>query len=173
MLLTRRAHRRGAHTIECAFIFPITFALLAGLVVFAMGVFRYQQMAYLAREAARYAAVHAGQYQLENAAAIAQGKLPNVTDAYIAKQVVQANAFSLDPSALTVAVRFNTAGGSYDWDDTVNNGQRWPYSSATVDGTNYSNTNTVSVAVTYQWVPELFVAGPITITSTAVMPVCY
>jgi hypothetical protein len=97
MLLTRRARRRGAHTIECAFIFPITFALLVGLVVFAMGVFRYQQMAYLAREAARYAAVHAGQYQLENAAAIAQGTLPDVTDAYIAKQVVQANAFSLDP----------------------------------------------------------------------------
>jgi hypothetical protein len=59
-------------------------------------VFRYQQMAHLAREAARYAAAHAGQYQAENAAAIAQGTLPNVTADYITQQIVQANATALD-----------------------------------------------------------------------------
>jgi Flp pilus assembly protein TadG len=172
MILVRRRRRRGAHLVECAFVFPITFLLLAGLVVLAMGVFRYQQTAYLAREAARYAAVHAGQYQKENAA-ITQGTLPNVTSDYITTNVVQASAINLDPSALTVSVKFNTTGGSYDWDDTANNGQRWPYSPVTVNGTTYNATNTVSVTITYQWMPEWGLAGPITMTSTAVVPVCY
>jgi Flp pilus assembly protein TadG len=173
MPLARRPRRRGAHLVECAFVFPITFLLLVGLVVCAMGVFRYQQMAYLAREAARYAAVHAGVYQKENAAAISSGTLPDVTSAYLTTNVVKANAANLDQSALTVAVKFNTSSGSYDWDDTANNGQRWPYSTTTVSGTNYNLTNTVSVTLTYQWVPEWFLSGPITITSTAVVPVCY
>jgi Flp pilus assembly protein TadG len=173
MLIVCRTRRRGAHLVECAFIFPIVFFLVVGLIVGAMGVYRYQQMAYLAREAARYAAVHAGQYQQENAAAISQGTLPNVTSAYLTTKIVQGNAVSLDPSALTVSVKFNTSAGSFDWDDTDNNGDRWPYSPNKINGTNYSDTNTVSVTVTYQWAPEWFLSGPITITSTAVMPVCY
>jgi Flp pilus assembly protein TadG len=173
MILVRRRRRRGAHLVECAFVFPIVFLLLVGLVVLAMGVFRYQETAYLAREAARYAAVHAGQYQQENAAAISQGKLPDVTSDYIRKNVVQDRAAALDPSALTVTVTLNTSGGSYDWDDTANNNQRWPSSSQTINGTNYNVTNTVSVTVTYQWVPEWGLVGPITLTSTAVAPVSY
>jgi Flp pilus assembly protein TadG len=169
----RNARRSGAHLIECAFILPLTMLLLIGLAVCAMGVFRYQQMSYLAREAARYAAVHAGEYQQENAAAIAAGTLPDVTSAYIITKVIQANSVSLDPSALSVSINFNMSGGSYDWDDTANNGGRWPYSPRTIDGTTYNETNTVSVTVTYQWVPEWLLSGPITITSTAVMPVCY
>jgi Flp pilus assembly protein TadG len=173
MLLNPGARRRGAHTVEFALIFPIAFLILVGLVVCAMGVFRYQQMAYLAREAARYAATHAGQYQQENANAISQGTLPNVTSDYITQNVVRANSIGLDPSALTVAVNFNTSGGSYGWDDTANNGQRWPCSPKTINGTTYSETNTVSATVTYKWIPEWFLVGPITITSTAVMPACY
>jgi Flp pilus assembly protein TadG len=173
MLIVRRTRRLGAHLVECAIIFPITFFLVVGLMVGAMGVFRYQQMAYLARETARYAAVHAGQYQQENAGAIKAGTLPNVTSTYLTDNVAKANAVSLDPSFLTVAVNFNTSAGSFDWDDTGGNGDRWPYSPKTVNGTTYSDTNTVSVTVTYQWIPEWFLSGPITITSTAVMPVCY
>ena len=173
MRLDRSTRRRGAHLVECAFIFSVLMLLLIGLVVGAFGVFRYQQMAYLAREAARYAAVHGGQYQKENAAAIAAGTLPNVTSAYITTNIVQGNAVGLDPSALSVAVNFNMSSGSYSWDDTANNGARWPNSPRTVNGTTYNDTNTVSVTVTYQWAPEWFFAGPITITSTAIMPMCY
>jgi hypothetical protein len=72
-----------------------------------------------------------------------------------------------------VTINFNTSNGSFAWDDTDNNGNRWPYSPRTVNGTTYSETNTVSVTVTYTFVPEWFLAGPITITSTSVMPVCY
>jgi Flp pilus assembly protein TadG len=173
MLLACRSRRRGAHLVECAFVFSLTFLLIAGLMVCAMGVFRYQQMSFLARVAARYAAVHAGQYQQENAAAITAGTLPDVTSDYITENVVKAHGVILDPSALTVTVNFNTVNGSYGWDDTANNGDRWPYSEQTVNGTNYCATNTVSVTVTYQWVPEWWLSGPITMGSTAVMPVCY
>jgi Flp pilus assembly protein TadG len=173
MLLHNLARRRGAHLVECAFIFPVTFLLVAGLVVCAMGVFRYQQMAHLAREAARYAAVHAGEFQQENAAAIKAGTLPNVTSNYIITNIVQANAVCLDTSSLQVAVKISTSNGTFDWDDTADNGQRWPFSLETINGTNYSLTNTVSVTVTYTWVPEWFLSGPLTLTSTAVMPLCY
>jgi Flp pilus assembly protein TadG len=168
-----RACRRGAHLVECAFVFPVLILLLLGLVVWSMGVFRYQQMAYLAREAARYAAVHAGQYQQENAAAITAGTLPNVTSDYITTNIVQANAVNLESSSLQVTVTINTSGGSYGWDDTANNGNRWHYSTTTANGTTYNVTNTVSVTVTYQWTPEWGFGGPYTLTSTAVMPVCY
>jgi hypothetical protein len=159
--------------VEVCVIFSLTLLLVVGLVVCAMGVFRYQQTAYLAREAARFAAVHAGEYQQENAAAITAGTLPNVTSSYITTNIVQADAVSLDPSGLQVAVKISTSGGTYDWDDTANNGQRWPYSLRTINGTTYSETNTVSVTVTYQWAPEWFLTGPLTLSSTAVIPICY
>jgi Flp pilus assembly protein TadG len=169
MLLNCRTRRRGAHLVESAFVFPIVMLVVVG----AMGVFRYQETAYLAREAARYAAVHGGQYQKDNAAAITQGTLPNVTSAYLATNIVQANSSNLDPSQLQVTINFNTSSGCYGWDDTTNNGDRWPYSSVTINNTTYNVTNTVSVTVTYQWIPEWFLIGPITLTSTSVMPMCY
>jgi hypothetical protein len=173
MLLSRRPRRRAAHLLETAFVFPVVLGLLAALVVGAMGVFRYQQVAYLAREASRFAATHAGQYQKENAAAITAGTLPDVTGDYINKNVVQAKAVNLDLSQLQVAVNFNMSGGSFGWDDTANNGDRWPYSPKTINGTTYSETNTVSVTVTYQWYPGWLLGGPYALTSTSVMPVCY
>ena len=173
MILRRRVPRRAAHLVECAIIYSVTMLLLAGLVIFAIGVFHYQQTAYLAREAARYAAVHAGQYQKENAAAITATTLPNVTKDYIIQNIVNANAFDMDTSALSVTITINTSSGSYDWDNTTDTNSRWPSSSATVSGTNYNETNTVSVTVTYTWTPPLFVAGPVTISSTSVMPMCY
>src|ERR1700722_2527637 len=103
MLYTSRARRPGAHLVECAMILSLEMLLLLGLVVGAMGVFRYQQTAYLARLAARYAAVHGGQYQKENAAAITAGTLPNVTDSYLTN-VTQANSVNLDLTQLKVAV---------------------------------------------------------------------
>ncbi len=99
--------------------------------------------------------------------------MPNVTSDYITKNVVQANAVNLDPSSLSVTVNFNTSSGSYGWDDTANNGNRWPYSTTTINSQTYNETNTVSVTVTYQWVPEWYLSGPITLTSTAIMPVSY
>src|SRR5271168_4330702 len=100
MLLRNQARRPAAHLVESALVFPITFLLVVGLVVCAMGVFRYQQTAYLARVAARYAAVHAGQYQQENAAAITAGTLPNVNESYITTNIVNTNAAGMNTAYL-------------------------------------------------------------------------
>jgi len=54
--------RQGAHDVEFAVVAPATFILLLGIVVGGMGVFRYQEVAHLAREATRYASTHGGQY---------------------------------------------------------------------------------------------------------------
>jgi Flp pilus assembly protein TadG len=173
MRVVRTGKRSGAHAVECAIIFPIVLFFIVSIIVGGMGIFRYQQVCYLAREGARYAVVHAGQYQQENAAAIQSGALPNVDDNYLLTNVIMPNASNLDPSSLTVGINFNLSSGSYDWDDTANNNNRWPNAPKTVNGTTYNETNTVSVTVTYTWFPELYLFGPITLTSTSVMPVCY
>ena len=165
--------RHAAHAVECAFVYPVVFMFTLGVMIVGLGVFRYQEVAYLAREAARFASVHAGQYQQENAAAIAAASMPNVTDSYITPNIVQANATMLDAGSLNVTINFNTSSGSYDWDDTANNGNRWPYSETTQNGSNYNATNTVSVTVSYTWVPEAYLIGPFTLTSTSCMAVCY
>ena len=172
-MLLRHFHSRrtGTYAVEAVVVYPILFFLVIGQIVGGMGVFRYQQVAHLSREAARFAAVHGGQYQQENAAAITAGQLPNVTEDYIKQQIVQAKAISMDASRLSVQVSFNNANGSFGWDDTANNGNRYPFAENS-DGT-AALTNTVSVTVTYQWFPESLLIGPYTITSTSVIPMSY
>ncbi len=165
--------RRAASIIEFALIAPLAFFLLLGTFIGGMGVFRYQAVATMAREAARYASTHGGNYARDNNQAILNGTLPNVTDQYIINNVVLPNALSMDQSKVNTAISFNTSSGAFDWDDTAHNGNRWPFSIQNISGTNYSETNTVSVTVTYTWIPEGFLIGPITLTSTSVMPMNY
>ena len=54
MLVRHKGGRGAATAVECAFILPVTFFLMFGLVVGAMGVFRYQEVCTLARDGARY-----------------------------------------------------------------------------------------------------------------------
>jgi Flp pilus assembly protein TadG len=173
MRLKQHNPRPGAHLVECSMVFPLVFLLLLGLVVGGMGIYRYQQVCYLAREAARYASVHGGQYQQEKAALIANGTLPNVNEQYIVTNIITANATNMEPANTQVTININLSSGSYDWDDTANNNNRWPSSPKTINGTAYNETNTVSVTISYTWSPELYFIGPITLTSTSVMPMCY
>src|ERR1700757_4990277 len=62
MLLRRHRRRHGATLVEGAIVYPFVLLLTIGLTVVGMGVFRYQQVAALAREGARYASVHGGQW---------------------------------------------------------------------------------------------------------------
>ena len=62
MLLRRQSARRGAAAVEFAVISPVVFFFLIALVVGAFGVFRYQMVSSLAREAARYASVRGYKY---------------------------------------------------------------------------------------------------------------
>jgi Flp pilus assembly protein TadG len=144
-----RNARGGATAVECAFILPITFFLLFGLVVGAMGVFRYQEMATLARQATRYASTHGHQYRKD-------AGLPTGTSADWSSDIytnaIAPNVVSLDPSQLTYQC---------SWPDVVNQPGKpdnWPGSQ-------------VTVTITYQWFPEVLLVGPYTLTSTSSMPI--
>jgi Flp pilus assembly protein TadG len=135
---------------ESVLVLPTLFFLIIATVVGGYGIFRYQQIAMLAREGSRYASVHGRQYQQEtgNSAATAQ-------DVY--NNAILPLATSLDLSHLTYSVSWNTSNMPY----TVS--------------TDYENPtgNTVTVTVNYKWFPEMYLAGPITLSSTSTVPMSY
>jgi hypothetical protein len=68
-------------------------------------------------------------------------------------------------------VTITTHSGTYDWDNNANINNRLPYSSYTdSQGNTQYVTNTVQLTVTYQWMRAWFLVGPITLTSTSVLP---
>jgi Flp pilus assembly protein TadG len=140
--------RRGAAVVEFAFVAPLLFLLIFVLIVGGLGIFRYHQVASLAREAARYASVHGLDYARET-------RQPAATQTSILKDVVLPNAVGLDPSRLTCAVT---------WDKS--NAPKYPAPDGTVI------TNVVTVTVSYQWVPEAYLGG-ITLSSTSTMPMSH
>lgn len=148
-----RIHRPLAHpaatVLESAFILPTTFFLVLALCVGGMGVFRYQEVATLARQGARYASTHGYQYRKDSGEPIGTAADWS-TDIYnngIAPYIV-----ALDASQLTYQI---------SWPDVINQPGKpdnWPGSR-------------VTVTVTYQWFPELYLVGPISLTSTSSMPI--
>jgi Flp pilus assembly protein TadG len=158
---SRPVQRRGAVLVESAIVYPVLFLLLFGLIVGGLGVFRYQQVACQAREAARYACVRGARRLLET------GQVPP-TAAAIRTQVVLPLAAGMDPTKLTVQVQFldEVAGTITDWDLAT----KWPTSTTT---SGQLVTNHTRVTVTYQWTPELFVAGPVNLKSVSEMPMEY
>jgi len=149
----RRAPRRsGATVVECAFVYPVVFLLVLGLMVGAGGIFRYSQLASLAREGARYASVHGAQYAQENAVTA-----PTPDDIF--NNVIAPMAVGFDTTQLKYAISYNTT--------------NWPYHT-TLDSNNnvVPIQNTVTVTLTYQWLPEGFLGG-VTLSSTSVMPMSY
>jgi Flp pilus assembly protein TadG len=135
--------------VECAIVLPITFLLLIGLVVGGMGIFRYQEVATLAREAARYASTHGYQYRKD--AGLAMGTSSDWSSD-ISNNAIAPNLVSCDSASLSYSV---------SWPDVINQPGKpdnWPGSK-------------VDVTVTYTWIPELYLIGPITLSSTSSMPI--
>jgi Flp pilus assembly protein TadG len=170
-----KAKRRGSHLVECAIVYPLTFLMILGTITGGIGIFNYQEMAFLAREAARYASTHAGQYAKENASAITAKTLPTVNQAYITSNLVNPKASLLKSSNLSVSIVFNSSNNptGTTWDTALANGTNWPNTPVTISSTTYQETNTVSVTVSYTWYPLHFLGGPITLQSTSTVPVCY
>lgn len=150
--MRQRVHfrRRGATAVEFAFCCPIVFFFVFATIVGCLGVFRYQQTAELAREAARWASVHGGQYAEEtgNSAATAQDIYSNA---------IQPAAATLNLSKLSYQVTWNTSNMPLD-------------ASASYET---PKGNTVSVTVTYQWFPEMYLIGPFSLTSTSTAQMIY
>src|SRR6516162_4923919 len=145
----RRAPQRrsGATVVECAFVYPVLFLLILGLLVGAAGIFRYSQLASLAREGARYASVHGGQYAQEM-------NVTAPTPDQIFNNVIASRAVGFDTTQMSYAITYNTS--------------NWPYST-TLDANNnvVPVQNSVTVTLTYPWVPEAFLGG-VTLSSTSV-----
>jgi Flp pilus assembly protein TadG len=131
--------------VEVAIVLPVTFFLIFALVVGVLGVFRYQEVASLARAGGRYASTHGAQYRKD--AGLANGTATDwQTD--INANAIQPALVVLDPSLLTLQA---------NWPDVANQpGQpdNWP-------------TSTVTVTITYQWIPELYLVGPYYLSSTS------
>jgi Flp pilus assembly protein TadG len=144
--------RPGATLVECAVVYPVTLLLTLGLMIGAIGIFRYQEMATLAREAARYAVVHGTDYGKD--AGVAP---PSDADIYAA--AVTSRAVALDLSSLSYSITWNVSNAPH---------QEVVDSSGNITSVN----NTVRVTLTYQWIPEAFLGG-ITLSSTSEMPMSY
>jgi Flp pilus assembly protein TadG len=147
--------RRGATLVEAAIVLPTVFMFIIGMCVIGLGIYRYQQVASLAREGARYASVHGMQYQQDT-------QIPAATASDIYNNAILPMAVGLNTGSLTYSVNWNTSNWPTSWIVNPNP----PPAAMTQD-------NTVSVTVSYQWTPELYLTGPINLTSTSVMPMSY
>jgi len=144
-----RELRRAATMVECAVIVPVTFAILMMIMVGSMGVFRYQEVASLAREGARYASTHGYQHRLDSG--LSTGTQEEWSQE-IYQNAIQPKLIGLDPSRLSYTVT---------WPDVVNQPGKpdnWPGSK-------------VDVRVSYQWMPEWGIVGPIILSSNSSMPI--
>lgn len=148
---TRCTKRRGTTAVEFAVTCPIVFFLLLATITGGVGVFRYQQMAALAREGARWASVHGGQYAAETG-------LPAATAEDVYERAILPVATGLDLRYLTCQVAWNQS--------------NMP-SSLINDDFETPRANTVTVTVTYQWFPEVLLVGPITLTSSSTAQMMY
>ena len=151
MLSSCVQHRRGGTTtIEFAVTCPIAFFLIFATIVGGLGVFRYQQVASAAREGARWASVHGGLYAQET------GK-PAATPGEIYNNAILPAAGALETSHLSYDVTWNKSNMPLQVD------------------TQYEKPtgNTVTVTVTYQWFPEMYLIGPYTLTSTSTAQMAY
>jgi len=146
---THNRRRRAATTVEAAVVLPLTFFLFLATWVGAMGIFRYQEVSVLAREGARYASTHGYQYRKDSG--LATGTTTDWTKD-MKDNAITPKMVDLDPAKVTVTCA---------WPDVINQPGKpdnWPGSK-------------VDVTVTYDWLPEMYLIGPIHLSSTSSMPI--
>jgi Flp pilus assembly protein TadG len=89
--------RRAATMVEFALVGSLTFLLIVGLIVGGAGVFRFAEVASIAREASRQASVHGTQY-----AKTTKNNAWTQTDVY--NNVIEPQAVALNLGNLTYSV---------------------------------------------------------------------
>jgi hypothetical protein len=104
----------------------------------------------VAHEAARYASVHGTDYQKDTGKTAATSQ-----DVY--NNAILPALMTLDSSRVNYTVTWNSTNSP---------------SSITTD---YAKPvgNTVTVSVTYTWLPEMYLAGPFTLTGSSTLPMSY
>jgi Flp pilus assembly protein TadG len=144
----KSAQRRGSTLVEFAIVGPVAMFLLIGLLVGGMGIFRYQEVAYLSRQASRYASVHGTRSASETGQ-------PAATTQDIYNNAIAGQNVGLDLSQLNYSITWNTDNS--------------PSHTQTVNGHTVTVTNKVRVTITYQWIPEAYLGG-VFMTSTSETP---
>jgi Flp pilus assembly protein TadG len=144
--------RKGAALVESALVLPVLILLILGIIIVGLGVFRYQQMATLAREGARWASVHGGQYALDTGKPAA-----TASDVY-------------NTAILPMTVGLNLSNLSYSVSWPKGNMPALADPNSTPPGQPVGTT--VVVTVSYNWIPEAYFGG-VTLTSTSTMPMEY
>jgi Flp pilus assembly protein TadG len=143
-----RGRRRGATLVEFALVLPVLLLLLLGTIIGALGVFRYQQVASMAREAARYAVVHGGQYSQEQTKALTTAQ--NIFD-----NVIKGRAVGFDLSDVGVGNDFNNPPtNKFILVVQYDNPNEMPVYPITNNGT--GQINRVKVLIKYNWQPEAY-----------------
>jgi Flp pilus assembly protein TadG len=101
--MTRREcpPRGGAATVEVAVVLPVLFIFMFGLIVGGLGVFRYIEVAMLAREGSRWASVHGASYQTE------AGNSAAVTADDVYNNGIKPHVVALDNTKITYAVTYS------------------------------------------------------------------
>ncbi len=197
MLRTNTRKRTGVYTVEAAFVFPITFFLLLIIVIGSLGVFRYQECAYLARMGTRYGSVHGDNYWYYQR----NLRPPNSSPGTVANP---ASYTETDTSGNTTTylsytpTNANVGPGTYtNWCNDIYGNRIFPnlmllnpnFTSCRMDWPTVAFNPTmpdnapgsqIRVTVTYQWIPEVsfwlpgvgaVTYGPWNLTSKSSMPI--
>jgi hypothetical protein len=149
MRLQEQRKRKASVLVEVALIMPVLVLIVAMAADVVSGVFRFHQVATLAREGARYASVHAGQYSADTGT-------PLLTGDQLKTSVMLPMSIGLIAANLSCQISWQPNGDSY------------PY---TTTSTGSRKQNMVRVVVSYQWQPIFLLGRAITLTSTSESPI--
>ena len=107
--------RRGTSAVEGAVVYPVAILLLMGTLILGLGIFRYQQLQFLARQGARYASVHGPTYASENdqAKASASTVLAHVQGLSVGLQGLDCSAVTYSAATVPCTVGVTL---TYTWD---------------------------------------------------------
>jgi Flp pilus assembly protein TadG len=166
-MIRKNNARKGVTALEFAVVVPVAVFMILALIVGAMGIHRYQEVSHLAREGSRYASTHGGQYTLDGQPA--KTGVPAVASNSDMTTYLLTKVALLDPNNMTVAISWSAP--------ATLNPINMPYYVDTnpnlVPPGQITLQNYVTVTVSYQWMPELYLVGPITLTSTSTVAMQY
>ena len=110
----KRVDRRGTTVVECAAVYPLAILLVFGTLVIGLGIFRFEQLHFLAREGARYASVHGPAYASAtgNSQATTSTVLTHVSSMAVALNGLACTSVSYSSTTLPCTVSVTL---SYQW----------------------------------------------------------
>jgi len=157
-MLLRRHRRTGSTLVESAFVYPVLFLIVAAIVTLGLTVFRYQQTAHAAGEAAGYASVHGVKYAQDPDVLRFDAAAATATEDSIYAKVVSPMVPWVDRSGVTVS-----------WNTSAAQARTAPGTDGAGQSVPVTVQNTVTVTVTYTWDTGWFGSIPVSSTSVAVM----